>query len=118
MDNYFNKVFPFFDPLNPEFASGHRVIDIFSNHFSFHLFSKYNNNNLKVQIQQLDNLAIESLSIPSHAIVIMDASIKNNITTSISYTHIYNKLITKMLHHVVNITSTEAELFAIRCGIN
>jgi len=48
----------------------------------------------------------------------MDASIKNNITTSISYVHIHNKPITKTLHHTVNVMSTEAELFAIRCSIN
>ena len=48
----------------------------------------------------------------------MDASVKNNITTSIAYIHIYNKPITKTLYHTLNVTSTEAELFAIRCGIN
>ena len=118
MDNHFNKVFPFFNSLNPKFAPEHRVIDIFSNCFSFHLFSKCNNNNLKAQIQQLDNLAIKSLSIPSHAIVITDNSIKNNITTFISHTHIHNKSVTKMLYHTVNVTSIEAELFAIKYGIN
>ena len=29
-----------------------------------------------------------------------------------------DKLIMKTLHHALNITSTEAELFVIRCGIN
>jgi len=45
-------------------------------------------------------------------------SIKNNVAMSIAYIHIYNKPLTKMIHHVVLITSTEAELFAIRCSIN
>ena len=63
-------------------------------------------------------MAIESSSIPLHTLVITDTSIKNNITTSISYTHIYDKSITKTHHHIANIMSTEAELFAIRCGIN
>jgi len=63
-------------------------------------------------------LAIESSSIPSHALIITDASIKNNIATSILHTHIDNKPITKTLHHAVNIMSTEAKLFVIRCGIN
>jgi len=48
----------------------------------------------------------------------MDAGIKNNVTTSISHTHIHNKPVTKTLHHVANIMSTEAKLFTIRCGIN
>jgi len=41
MDNHFNEVFPLFDPLNPEFSPGNRIIDIFSSCFSFHLFSKH-----------------------------------------------------------------------------
>ena len=118
MDNCFNEVFPFFDPLNSEFSLGCRIIDILSNCFSFHLFSKCKDDNLKAQIQQLDNLAIKSSSIPSHTLIIMDASIKNNIATSISHTYIHNKPVTKTLHHVVNVTSTEVELFAIRCSIN
>ena len=63
-------------------------------------------------------MAIEFLSNLSHTLVITDASIKNNITTSISHIYIHNKPITKTLHHTVNVTSIEAELFAIRCGIN
>jgi len=47
MDNYFNKVFPLFDSLNPEFVPRCRVIDTFSNCFSFHLFSKHNEDNFK-----------------------------------------------------------------------
>ena len=54
----------------------------------------------------------------STAIVVMDASIKNDITTSISYMHLTNHPVTKMLHYVAFITSTEAELFAIRYSIN
>ena len=118
MDNCFNKVFPFFDSLNPEFSPRCRIIDIFSSHFSFHLFSKHNDDNIRSCIHQLDDLAIKSSSNPSHALVIIDASIKNNITTFISHVHIYNKPITKTLHHMVNITSTETKLSAIRCGIN
>ena len=118
MDNCFNKVFPSFDSLNFEFPPGHRIIDIFSNCFSFHLFSKHKDNNLKAWIQQLDNLAIKSLSIPSYALIIMNTSVKNNIVTSISHTHIHNKPVTKTPHYAVNVMSTEAELFTIRCGIN
>ena len=51
MDNRFNKVFSFFDPLNPKFKPGNRIINSFSNHFSFHLFSKSNNHIFKNYIQ-------------------------------------------------------------------
>jgi len=109
MDNHYNEVFPFFDSLNPEFSPSHRIINIFASCFSFHLFSNHNDQNLKLYIQQLDNLAFESSSIPSNTLVITDASIKNNVTTSILHIHIHNKQITKMLHHAVNVMSTKAE---------
>jgi len=46
------------------------------------------------------------------------ASIKNNVTTSIMHIHMADKPLMKTIHHAVNVTSTEAKLFAIRCGIN
>ena len=118
MNNQFNEVFSFFASLYPEFSPGHRIIDIFPNHFFFNLFSKYKDNNFKAYIQQLDNLAIKSLRISLHALIIMDTSIKNSISISISHIHIHNRSITKTLYHIVNVTSTEAKLFAIRYGIN
>ena len=45
-------------------------------------------------------------------------SIKNQVVTLIAYSYVHNNLVIKTLHHVVNIMSTEAELFAIRCNIN
>jgi len=87
MDNRFNEVFPFFDPLNPEFKPGNRIINKFSNHFSFHLFSKSNDHLFKNRIQQLNNLTIESSNTLSNTLIITDASVKNNITSSITYIH-------------------------------
>jgi len=40
------------------------------------------------------------------------------VATSIAYIHICDRPIVKTLHYTVNITSMEAELFAIRCSIN
>ena len=118
MDNCFNEVFPSFDFLNPEFTLSCRIIDNFSSHFSFNLFSKHSNDNLKSWIHQLNNITIESLNNSSYVLIITDASIKNNIATSISHIHIWNIPIIKTLHYTINIMSTETELFAIRCGIN
>ena len=50
--------------------------------------------------------------------MINDASVKNKAATSISYIYRGQKVITKSVHHAMNITSIEAKLFAIRCGIN
>jgi len=60
----------------------------------------------------------ELSSSPSTAIIVMDASIKNDIATFISHMHITNHLVIKTLHHVTFVTTTEAKLFMIRCGIN
>jgi len=54
----------------------------------------------------------------SYALVITNASIKNNVATSIAHIHIHNKPIIKTLHHAVNITSTKAKLFSMKYGIN
>ena len=118
INNQFNEVFPSFDPLNPEFKPGDRIIDCFSNCFSFHLFSKSSDCLFKSWIQQLDNIAIKSSNTPLTALIVIGVSVKNNITYSIVHIHVHNKLIVKMLHHAINIMSTEAEFFAIRCGIN
>jgi len=69
-------------------------------------------------LYQLDDLLIISLSDSSYALVVTDTSIKNNVTTSITHIHVYDKPVIKTLHHAVNVMTTEAELFAIRYGIN
>jgi len=63
-------------------------------------------------------MVLQSSSFPFTAIVVTDASIKNNIATSISHVYLVNHPLTKTVHHAVFITSMEAELFTIRCGIN
>ena len=63
-------------------------------------------------------MVLELSSSSSIAIVVSDASIKNDIATSISYVHIADHSLIKILHHAAFIMTTEAELFAIRCGIN
>ena len=114
MDNRFNKVFSFFDLFNPEFSPSFRIVDNFSSHFSFHSFSKHNDDNLKSCTHILDNLAIMSSEDSFCTLIVTNASIKNNVTIFIVYIHIHNKDIIKTLYHVVNVTSTEAELFIIR----
>jgi len=63
-------------------------------------------------------MTLQISSSPSTAFVITDASIKDDITTSISHIHSANQPLIKMVHHAAFVTSTEAELFAIRCSIN
>jgi len=114
--NRVNECFPSFNPLNLEFYPGLRVIDNFSDRISFNLFNKEKDN--KLCTQSLDEMVLESSSSLSVTIIVSDVSIKNNVATSIAHIHTYDKLLIKTIHHAVNITSTEVEIFATRCGIN
>ena len=116
MANRFNKCFPSFILLHSEFSPGLKVIDKFSDHISFNVHNKEKDD--KSRAHQLDNMVLEFSLFPSTAIIVSDASIKNNVATSILHMHINNKILIKMIHHTVYVTSTEAELFAIRCSIN
>ena len=116
--NRFNKVFPSFDLFNKLFAPSSQLMDIFSSHISFHFSNKQSNNNLKTHIHLLNDIALNSSADPTIALIVFNASIKNNIAISIVHIYVYNKQVIKTLHHAVNVMSTEAELFTIRCGIN
>ena len=111
-------IFPSFSPLDSEFSPGHWIIDRFSNCFAFNLVNKNDEKSKNSHAQELDDIVLRFSSTSCSAIVIMDASIKNNIATSISHIHVANQLLIKTVHHASFVTSTEAELFAIRCGIN
>jgi len=95
-----------------------RDMMIFHNCFSFHCSNKQSNQGIKSHICLLNNIAIKSLSDPSYALVVSNTSIKNNIAMSISHVHVHDKPVIKMIYYAVNVTTTEAKLFTIRCGIN
>ena len=112
-------IFPSFSPLNQEFSPGSCIIDIFPDRFSFNLATKKDKEkNDKTRTQELDNMVLHNSSSPLTALVITDASIKNDTATSILHVHIANRPLTKTVHHATFMTSMEAELFAIRCSIN
>ena len=114
-----NKLFGIFSsffPLNPEFNPGSRIVDIFPDQVSFNLANKAKSD--KLHFQQVDDMMLHSSSLPHMAIVVTDTSVKNNIATSVSHIHIHNHPLIKMVHHAAFITSTEAELFAMRCSIS
>jgi len=115
-NNRSHRMFPSFSPTYLELSPGLRIIDTFSDCFSFNSCNKEKKD--KLYLQQLDSVVIELSLSQSIAIVATDASIKNNVATSISHMHILNHPLIKTLHHAAFITSAEAELFAIRCGIN
>ena len=115
-NNRSHGLFPAFSFTHPELSPGFQIMDIFSDRFSFNLCMKGKSN--KLCIHQLDSMVIKASFSQSITIVASDASIKNDIATSISHMYISNQPLIKTLHHTAFIISTEAEMFAIRCGIN
>ena len=111
-------IFPSFSPLNPEFFPGSHIMDNFSDRFSFNLVNKKEKEKDKIRTQELDDMVLRNSSSHHTALIVTDASIKNDIAISISHVHIANHPLTKTVHHAAFVTSTEVELFAIRCGIN
>jgi len=116
LNNKVYRIFSSFLPLHPELAPGSRIIDNFSDCFSFNLTNKKEKD--KICFQQLDEMVLQSSSSPSTAIIVTDASIKNDIATSISHVHLVDHSLTKTVYHAAFVTSTKAELFTIRYGIN
>ena len=114
VDNKHNKFFPSFSFFNEEFKPGNHLINVFSDCFSFHPCSS----NDKNYIGKLDDITLSASSNPSSTIIVSDTSIMNYIATLISHFHSFNKPIIKTIHRAINITTTEAKLFAIWYGIN
>ena len=114
-NNKLYGIFPSFSSLYPELLLGSRIVDNFPEWFSFNLVSKKND---KLCFQQLDKIVLQSSSLPSIAIIVTDASIKDDIATSILHIHLVDHPLIKTVHHASFVTSTEAKLFAIRYGIN
>ena len=111
--NKSHRIFPSFSPLSIEFSSGHRIIDNFSDCFSFNLVNRKEKTKNNILTQELDEMVLWVSSSPYTALVVTDASIKNNCAISISHIHLTNSPLIKTVHHASFVTSTEAELFAI-----
>jgi len=113
LTNLYNKSLEIF----PSFSPGNRIIDNFSDRFSL-LVNRKEKTKINNRALELNEIVLQASSSPHIALVITDASIKNNIATSVSHIHSMNSPLTKTAHHASFVTSTEAELFAIRCSIN
>jgi len=108
----------FFHSLNSKLSLGTRLVNIFSSCFSFHKADCHNKESKIAYCKKLDELVLNVLLKPNTIIVVFDTSIRNNIAISITHVHSFNNSIKKTLYHAVDITSIEAELFAIKCRIN
>ena len=117
-NNYLNRTFSFFDSLNCELFPSFRLIDNFPSKLSFYQVNCKDKEIKEAHLCKLNNIFTNGFLDPNSIIVVSDASIRNNIAISISHIHSHFNKVKKIIHYTVNITSTEAELFAIRCGIN
>jgi len=72
----------------------------------------------KIHIYKLDELTFQVSADSKIAVVISDTSIKNQVATLIAHIYVHDNSIIKTHHHAINVTFTEAKIFAIRCGIN
>ena len=117
-NNCLNELFPSFDSLDREFSPGFCLVDTFSDCFSFYLVNWKDANAKIAHCNKLNNIYKGSLIDQNMVLIISDASVKNNITTSVLYIHRDQDIIAKTIYHAMNIASTEAELFAIKCDIN
>jgi len=117
-NNHLNGIFSMFNSLNSELFPGSRLVDIFSSSFSFNQANYKDIESKAIHFCKLNDIVLHATSNPKSTINISDVSIRNNIAISVVYIHLHSNSIKKISHHAVGITSTEAELFAIRCGIN
>ena len=117
-NNHLNKIFPAFNSLNKGLSSGSHLVDTFSDCFSSYL-ANWKDVDVKINYQnKLKNIYKVSSNNQDTILIISDMSVKSNIITLVSYIQRGHKMIVKTIHHAMNILLTEAELFAIRCGIN
>ena len=82
------------------------------------LLIKNSKDKRSAHICKLEEHVFQASTDSKTVVVISDASIKNHVTISIAHVPSFINPIIKILHQMINITIIEAELFAIRCGIN
>ena len=117
-NNHLNGIFPSFNSLNKEFHPGNRLVDSFSDCFSFHKADHSSRESKSLYCSHLDNVVFTVTSDLSTIVIVSNTSIRNSVAMSITHVYSFNNLLKKTLHHTINITIMEAELFAIRYRIN
>ena len=118
INNRFNEIVSSFSLFNHEFLPENRLIDIFPNYFSFYSLDRKSKDSIKSHLCNLENVFLQLSSNPHVVIIVLDVSIKNNVAISIAYIHSHDSTVIKIIHHTVNVSLTEAEIFALRCSIN
>ena len=117
-NNQINSIFSLFDSLNSKFAPGFRLVDKFPSYFSFHWADHKDKEVKAAHFCKLNDIALNVSFYSNLFIVVSNASIRNNIATSIALIYLHSNSVKKTLHHTIGITFSEAKLFIVRCTIN
>jgi len=80
-----NQILPVFNNLNKELSPGFHLVDIFPNHFSFNVVKRKDAKARTAHLNKLKNVYRDSKDDPNTLFIISDASLKNNIATSITH---------------------------------
>ena len=110
MNNYLNKVYSSFNRLYKKLSLGFSLIDNFPNCFSFYTVNYKDKDIFNNQIHLLDKIINNSSSNTENILVIADASIKNNVTTSILYICSDCNIFAKTIHYVTNYFQSDMAL--------
>jgi len=78
-----NQVLPAFDNLNKKLSPGFCLVDTFSNCFSFNIVKHKDAKARIAYLNKLENVYKASKNNPDTLFIITDASVKNNIATSV-----------------------------------
>lgn len=85
INNHLNEVLLYFDSLNKKLSLGLCLVDTFSDHFSFISVNWKDSDTLTFYCNRLKDIHRKSLMNQNTMLIIVDASVKNNIATGISH---------------------------------
>jgi len=111
INHWLNQIYPTFDSLNHELRA--HIIDIFSDCFSFNTIKRADDKARAIHRHRLNSVFQEAQNSPASSVI---ASVKSDVATA--YIWKTNTIVSKTCHHAMDVTSGEAELFAIRCGLS
>jgi len=97
-NNRLNRIFPSFNLFSSEFSPEDRLIDVFPSYFSFHSMNRKSKESVKAYIYKLDEITFQVSVDSKSVVVVLDASIKNQVTISIAHVYTHNSPVIKTIH--------------------
>jgi len=85
-----NSIFLLFDSLNEEFCLSSRLSNSFSSCYYFYEADYHSDKSKRAHYHKLNEVVFDTSNESNTVIIISDASIKNNVTMSITHVHFFN----------------------------